>query len=376
MDIEKMYEDTKRKIKQTTVLEENTFTKDLLKQDRSYYKMLNNLIQFYPIAKTEDSPENHTTYATKLSELNGISKMIQTLTKSIQGKVELFDTNLKQSNRDITNLKEMYSNLATNNGDLEQLDMTSKRLLKDYVRIYSTQRILVWVKSIIMLYLLYRLVTAAMKYTQIWTYVFLWVVGIILLFVVNYFYIKWQNTISLPDSATLDNDTKISAMSCQDSEYGCCPDGITPSVKNKLNCGCAESTYGCCPDGANKNEDGSCAPFSNLPSIPCNQSAYGCCPDRMTISNSTGSNCSSKRIKPPLCARTQYGCCPDGNTKSNVDRSNCVGSCAGSEFGCCPDGVTISNEDRSNCNVPNCASTRHGCCQNGTARNINGSNCI
>jgi hypothetical protein len=374
MNIEKMYDDIKQKLNQPSNLEENTYVEQLLKQDKLYYIQLREVIQLYPFSKLN---ETDTKYTSALSILNGYSKNIQTIHTSIRDKVKRFDSSLQQSEKEIKNLRQMSSNLEKNNGDIEQLDLTSQRLLTDYLNVYSNQRLMIWIKGIIVCFLTYILFTDAMKHTELILYVVLWGICIILLYILSYLRYKWATSTSLPTSATSSPTTDTAPMSCNDTTYGCCPDGVTVSDENKLNCGCAKSTYGCCPDGSNKNEDGSCTPLNamSVEPIPCNRTQYGCCPDNSTISNSTGSNCSNKTTRPPLCSRTQYGCCPDGHSVSNVDRSNCVGSCAYSKFGCCPNGVTISNKDRSNCNVPICTSTKYGCCPNGNPRNQIGSNC-
>jgi hypothetical protein len=345
MDIEKMYNDTKKKINQTSILEENTYMQQLLKQDKLYYTQLYETIQIYPSSKLSDT---NTAYTTELSKLNGISKTIKTLHTTIQNKVIQNDRIFKQTDTEIKNLKKMYSNLEKNDGNIEELDLTSQRLLNDYVNIYSTKRIMIMIKGIIVFFLSYLLFSDAMKHPELRIYIVLWGICIILLFVISYFRYKWATSTSLPTSATKQPAPPITA------------NDITPPFS----------------DGS-KNADGSCKmatePLTEVSS--CNQSQYGCCPDNMTISNSIGSNCNNKSTRPPLCSRTQYGCCPDGHTVSNADRSNCVGSCAYTEFGCCPNGVTISNTDRSNCNVPICTSTKYGCCPNGTTRNQIGSNC-
>jgi hypothetical protein len=374
MNIEKMYNDTEQKIKQLTNLEENTYMQQIFKQDKLYYAQLKEVIQAYPMYKMND---RDTVYTGKLSILNGHSKNIQDMNVSIEEKIKRYESSLQQSDAEIKNLKQMSSNLEKNNGNLEELDLTSQRLLNDYVNLYSTKRWMLWIKVIVVGFLSYMLFTDAMKHHELIIYIGLWAVCIILLYVISYFRYKWSTSTSLPTSATSSPTTDSTPMSCNDTTYGCCPDGLTVSDKNKLNCGCAKSTYGCCPDGSNKNEDGSCTQPNamTVTPIPCNRSQYGCCPDNTTLSNANGSNCNNKSSRPPLCSRTQYGCCPDGNTVSNVDRSNCVGSCAYSEYGCCPNGVTISNSDRSNCNVPICSATKYGCCPNGTTRNQLGSNC-
>ena len=48
----------------------------------------------------------------------------------------------------------------------------------------------------------------------------------------------------------------------------------------------------------------------------CGKTRYGCCPDGITVSNSDRLNCATE------CQSTPYGCCPDGTT-SNIDQSNC-----------------------------------------------------
>jgi hypothetical protein len=378
MDIEKMYNDTEQKIKQMTNLEENTYMKQIFKEDKLYYAQLKEVIQLYPSYKINESD---TVYTSKLGVLNGHSKNIQSINASIDDSIKRYENALQESDREIKNLKQMSSNLDKSNGNVEELDLTSQRLLNDYINIYAIQRWMLWIKVMVVGFLSYMLFSDAMKHHELIIYIIMWGVCIILLYVISYFRHLWATSASLPTSATSAPIDPLTCpgsvtMKCSDTIYGCCPDGITVSDKNKLNCGCAKSTYGCCPDGSNKNEDGSCLPtkISTEP-IPCNRSQFGCCPDNTTLSNATGSNCGNSGSKPPLCSRTQYGCCPDGNTISNVDRSNCVGSCARSEFGCCPNGVTISNKDRSNCNVPICTSTQYGCCPNGNPRNKIGSNC-
>lgn len=360
MDIEKMYKETQQKIKQSSNLEENTFSTKLLKQDAMYYTVLNELIAFYPTYKVHNTPANRTTYHEKLSKLNGISVNIQNLHRSITDKIHLFTRSLSDVQLEIEGLKEMLSNLEKNNGDLEELDLTSKRLLSDYMNVYTNQQIMVWIKGILVCFLLYKLFSDAFKYPEIQKYIYLWGICLVILFIIQYLIYTWNNTVALPDSMAQNTGNKTTAsMTCNDTEFGCCSDGITVSNKDNTNCPTTVA-----PRSASTREP-----------IPCNQSTYGCCPDNITLSNATGSNCNGSAVRPPMCSRTQYGCCPDGNTVSNVDRSNCVGSCAYSLYGCCPNGVTISNQDRSNCNVPTCTSTRFGCCPNGTTRNQTGSNC-
>lgn len=377
-----MYKDIQQKIKQSTNLEENTFMDKLLKQDKLYYTFLNDLIQYYPINKTQDTVITNNTYAIKLSSINGVSKQIQQIFQMIQEKINIYNNKIKQEEREISNLKKIKNNLITYNGNIEDLDITSKKLLADYLNDYNVQRMMFWIKLIIVLFLLYQLFSSEKnKHDEQFKtmYMIIWVVVMIVLFIFSYIKYIWSTSATLPKSASAKAVESTDPMTCTNSEYGCCPDGITPSNKNGLNCGCNQSIYGCCPDGSNRNEDGSCTSSTLQKSKQkkdCSQTTYGCCPDNITISNSTGNNCMRNPTKPPLCSTTQYGCCPDGHTVSNVDRSNCVGSCAFSEYGCCPNGITISNKDRSNCIVASCASSKYGCCPDGSVSNKTKSNCI
>jgi hypothetical protein len=238
-----------------------------------------------------------------------------------------------------------------------------------------------WIKLLIVLLLAYELFSAEENEPDEFfktTYMIIWGITMCALFLFSYAKYTWDNYTTLPKSASAKAVESTTPLTCANTEYGCCPDNVTAANENSLNCGCNESAYGCCPDGSNRNSDGTCSKPASVESsmTPCNQSRYGCCPDNKTLSNSTGSNCTTMPTRPPLCSRSQYGCCPDGRTVSNVDRSNCVGSCAFSKYGCCPNGVTISNRDRSNCNVPTCATSKYGCCPDGTVSNKTKSNCI
>lgn len=77
---------------------------------------------------------------------------------------------------------------------------------------------------------------------------------------------------------------------CDDSRYGCCPDGITAaSGLNYAGCAvedpCKKSTWGCCEDGISEatgpNFEG--CDIDGRPSGDfCSEAVYGCCPDGET----------------------------------------------------------------------------------------------
>ncbi len=90
---------------------------------------------------------------------------------------------------------------------------------------------------------------------------------------------------------------------CEDSEFGCCPDGVTPaegpghSGCNAIDASCAASFYGCCPDGVKAARG------------PGFQGCPGVLPHR-----------------PASCANSLHGCCPDGQTPaSGPEHEGCDG---------------------------------------------------
>jgi len=88
----------------------------------------------------------------------------------------------------------------------------------------------------------------------------------------------------------------------------------------------------------------------------CVGTEYGCCPDNITPRNNTiGTNCVIQELIGG-CIGTEYGCCPDYITpRNNTIGTNCVinptsstkneyiGGCISTEHGCCPDNITPRN---------------------------------
>ena len=89
--------------------------------------------------------------------------------------------------------------------------------------------------------------------------------------------------------------------SCEETEFGCCPDNLTPSTgPENEGCGCHFGPNGCCPDGMTS------ALGTNFTGCPCETFTHGCCMDGITVAqgpNLEGCSCNSS-----------FGCCPDGVT--------------------------------------------------------------
>jgi len=85
----------------------------------------------------------------------------------------------------------------------------------------------------------------------------------------------------------------MSAVACNTTAYGCCPNGVDAALGpnyegcESLSADCASARYGCCPDGmsiaAGPNFVGcpSTVPL-NHSEASCGESAYGCCEDGTT----------------------------------------------------------------------------------------------
>jgi hypothetical protein len=336
MDIEKIYEDTKKKMAQHSSLEENKFMGMIKKQDKMFFTTLKELVEYYPHNKVKDTTATNSKYSTLLSSLNGITNKLKSIHTNITEKIKIYGINMEHDQKDINNLKQIYKNLSSYT-DLEHLDASSKRMLKDYISTYSTQYTVFWIKLILFLFFMYQLIQDAFDAESHngWFYIGIWFLLMFILYMVSMIKSKMQ-TVIMPTSAT--------ATAVAPTTTDCSANTI--SMESTLD---SEST--------------------------CYDSVYGCCPDGITNSNEDGTNCNAMTVKPNACATTQYGCCPDGTTVSVSDGSNCIKGCSNSKYGCCPNGITISNKDRSNCDVAGCAGTEFGCCPDGTASNHNRTNC-
>ena len=163
-----------------------------------------------------------------------------------------------------------------------------------------------------------------------------------------------------------ENTTQIS---CEMSEFGCCPDWMTAREKDWSNCPpmdmddkCDSTEFGCCQDG----ETAAFGPFQEGCVINCNDTVFGCCnSDMMTPANST-----DQEGCPPDCVSSEFGCCSDNETAApGKDGEGCdfilqMNECMKSEFGCCPDNQTMATGDNNQgCDVVEgrLATVRPGC---------------
>ncbi|XP_021914576.1 papilin isoform X2 [Zootermopsis nevadensis] len=177
---------------------------------------------------------------------------------------------------------------------------------------------------------------------------------------------------------------------CEETEFGCCPDAVSPAKgKKKEGCPpshCEETLFGCCPDGigiAEGNDNEGC---EELP-VDCKDTEFGCCLDGITAAvgaNNTGCFECEGSGDCDTCNATKYGCCPDGmRAATGPEFSGCEeieGSgelgleevdCSKSTHGCCPDGIKIAvGPNFEGCdviNAENCTASYFGCCPDGVS---------
>lgn len=144
------------------------------------------------------------------------------------------------------------------------------------------------------------------------------------------------------------------AVTCEESAYGCCVDGVStalgPGLEGCPETGtvtsettitaemapvtpetipvtpeplilCGETQYGCCPDGvsaANGPHQEGCQHPSSVTKSDCDLSAYGCCLDG--VAEAQGPNfdgCDNKDKYMITCFDSPYGCCPNGITPAS-----------------------------------------------------------
>ena len=117
-----------------------------------YVDQLNKTMKEYPSFQMRI--ENQ--YADELSKLNGITKNLQSLQTVVDDKTIEVDRLIQQGDVDIRKSKKIYRNLS-NYTSYEELDITSKRLLNDMKQEYTKEKIVYYIKAIVLFFLCYLL---------------------------------------------------------------------------------------------------------------------------------------------------------------------------------------------------------------------------
>ena len=147
------------------------------KLHRSYITQLNKTMKEYPSYKM-DVPN---TYSDQLSLLNGITKKLKDLQALVREKTSTSDRFIQQGDVNIRKLKQVERNLS-NYTSYEELDITSQQLLADAMQEYTQEKIVFYIKAVVVLcivYILYKRI----KY-QSWIETYGVVGGTIVLFVI------------------------------------------------------------------------------------------------------------------------------------------------------------------------------------------------
>ena len=222
-----------------------------------------------------------------------------------------------------------------------------------------------------------------------------------------------------------EDDQLVAISVCKDTEFGCCPDGISSALDSSysgclpsnLTDDCNTTEFGCCRD----QETAAFGPFWKGCPIICNYTSFGCCPDGMTPANSSNlEGCPVETEAPttvvtfetttPEIMTTTTTTAPKESDELSLPPNDCgeegsgEGSgevcleavpdvdtrpqnCSNSTFGCCPDGMTSASgqnfegcggttDESMNCtdatcipgvteNIFDCNATEFGCCPNG-----------
>ncbi|MFH4974442.1 hypothetical protein AB6A40_001151 [Gnathostoma spinigerum] len=188
---------------------------------------------------------------------------------------------------------------------------------------------------------------------------------------------------------------------CDDSEFGCCPDNTTFATGAFMEgcSNCSQSEFGCCSDnvtyaeGANMEgcpdyETGSGEDVDVLNATKADEAKIEMC----EVSNAeTGESATvqcapasalnetieiedlldniTARNESEHCSKSEFGCCPDWYTPATgKDNEGCPiftqGACNDTMHGCCPDEVTLARgPNYEGCGEPSCAASLYGCCK-------------
>ncbi|KAL3985162.1 Kunitz/Bovine pancreatic trypsin inhibitor domain family protein [Acanthocheilonema viteae] len=196
---------------------------------------------------------------------------------------------------------------------------------------------------------------------------------------------------------------------CDDSEFGCCPDNVTIATGPYLaGCSnCSSSMFGCCNDNITEAQSISregCAEFVEIEGSgeeseqfvksredelcevvndETGEKAMIACGND-TIDNRSGTIDAIEKLlldvedlffngtydnETKHCTQTEFGCCPDWTAiAEGKNNEGCpqfvLGACNETKFGCCPDEVTLARgSNYEGCGEPTCAASLYGCCK-------------
>ena len=219
-------------------------------------------------------------------------------------------------------------------------DATSRRMMYDYAENYKLAYILVWAKVLLAVTLLYL-----MRSRQNFLLMAVVFVIVVLLW---YFWTMIKHFLmgrtpkggdtsdgklcadGTPSDATGSNCSTSPTqppnvyMACEETPFGCCPDGMPSPAADGVGCAaalsCASSTYGCCPDGLSARTDASGSTCDYTYFGDCTASKFGCCPNGGVKQDELGSNCMPNN----LCGFSAFGCCSNGSDRADMVGTNCA----------------------------------------------------
>jgi hypothetical protein len=219
-------------------------------------------------------------------------------------------------------------------------DPTSKRMMLDYADEYKVSYVVVCAKAVIFVATLAVIYTPRNVFLTFATTAVVVLVWYTWAFLIEFFRNLHPKEVKLKDRKCPDGTpSNATGSNCKDT----CPDTTANTFMS-----CEQSPFGCCPDG-------STSPDAEMkgcpPPLACGSTEFGCCPDRLSErTDAEGSYCDWTYFRGD-CSKTTYGCCPNGSIKEDADGSNCTltSSCGLTAFGCCPNGDPRDDLAGSNC---------------------------
>jgi len=122
------------------------------KLHQAYVTQLNKTMKEYPSYRMEMDNK----YTEQLSLLNGITKKIKDLQILIKEKISTANRHIQKGDVEIKKLKKVERNLS-NYTTYEELDITSQQLLEDAMQEYTQEKIIFYIKAVVVLLLFYVL---------------------------------------------------------------------------------------------------------------------------------------------------------------------------------------------------------------------------
>ena len=198
-----MYDNLKQRLNKLSsrsykkLVSPDTYETKLKEYDTIHRTTLPKVIDLYPDYKLD--PKLYDKYTGRISVINQMDDKIKDLEKDITLQIKKTSVTMKEEDKELKQLRSIYSNLEKYTQGVGDLDTTSYQMLQDYNIIYKHQRIIYWIYIVFIVILTYLFIVRSNDKKN----AFLVMLGtVIVLYIGHYGYMKWTERVWLPPGPT------------------------------------------------------------------------------------------------------------------------------------------------------------------------------